>query len=100
MLRSSGAKRNATVSKKNVVSALSAADIAKIAAGRGRPSPAKSPVLSQEDAAVEEQAVFAVPDYPVETALADEGFYLLEAAPPRSSRVNLPGTGRSCHGGI
>ena len=48
-----------------------------------RSSQAKIPVLSQEDAAVEEQAVFAVPDFPVETALADEGFYPLEAAPPK-----------------
>ena len=100
MLRSSRVKHNARSQKKNVVSALSVADVAGVAAGRARPPPVKILAYPQEDAAVEEQAVFAVPDFPVETALADEGFYPLEAAPPRSRRVNLPGTGRSHHEGI
>ena len=80
MLRSSRVKHNARAQKKNVVSALSVADVAGVAAGRARPSPVKILAYSQEDVAVEEQAVFAVPDFSAETASTDEEFYPLEAA--------------------
>ena len=68
MLRSSVTKRNATVPEENILSAPSGAD-----AARGLGSP-------QEDGAVAEQAVIAVPDFPVDTASIDEGVYPLEAA--------------------
>ena len=76
MLRSSRAKHNGRV---QVVSALSVADVAGVVTGHARSPPEKILAHLQEDAAVEEQAVFAVPDFPAEIASTDEKFYPLEA---------------------